>query len=199
MAEVRVQRVTLGQLRGMEMLSGTLCVGGRTRRRRGVSSPESAVAETQPECGAATDDGNRANGDGVATSDATVPDGETNAGVAGETRGESGGTSQKKTKAGKRGAGGVGGGTGGDGREVSNERETLQGGSELPRDGWEFLEAVNEKIDVVRVMEVLLRSKDEKLAGRLTEQLLEMAYEKSQRVMDGEEQDIFDVPRPVRD
>jgi hypothetical protein len=164
-----------------------------------VSSPEPAAAETQPECGAATDDGSRANGDGVATSDATVPDGETNAGAAGATRAESGDTSQKKTKAGKRGAGGVGGGTGGDGGEVSNERVTLQGGSELPRDGWEFLEAVNEKIDVVRVMEVLLRSKDEKLAGRLTEQLLEMAYEKSQRVMESEEQDIFDVPRPVRD
>jgi hypothetical protein len=124
------------------------------------------VAETQPGCGAATDDGNRANGDGVATSDANVPDGETNAGAAGETCGESGDTSQKKTKAGKRSRPADGGGTGGDGGELSNERVTLQGGSELPRDGWEFLEAVNEKIAVVRVMEVLLRSKDEKLAGR---------------------------------
>jgi hypothetical protein len=102
MGQVRVQRVTLGHFGW----NGNV-VGDFVRRRqdatqrRGVSSPEPAVAETRPECGAATDDGNRANGDGVATSDATVPDGETNAGAAGETRGESGDTSQKKTKAGK--------------------------------------------------------------------------------------------------
>jgi hypothetical protein len=80
------------------------------------------------------------------------------------------------------------------------ERVNLQGGPELPANGWEFLKAVNARIDIVRLTELILRASDEKLVTRVTEQLLEMAYEKTERPPSQEpDSDFFDIPTAIRD
>ena len=78
-------------------------------------------------------------------------------------------------------------------------RMHLKGGPELPKDGWEFLQVLNEKIDVVELMNLLLRSPDDKLSGRLLEQALEMAYEKTERAAEENETPEWNIPRLVRD
>jgi hypothetical protein len=52
---------------------------------------------------------------------------------------------------------------------------------------------------VVDLMVELLRGPDDKLAGRLVEQLLDMAYEKSSRAAESQMTGFVEVPRPVRD
>ncbi|HEY2456692.1 MAG TPA: hypothetical protein VGI13_05280 [Candidatus Acidoferrum sp.] len=69
----------------------------------------------------------------------------------------------------------------------------------LPKNGRAFVRAINRKIDVVDLMVELLRGPDDKLAGRLVEQLLDMAYEKSSRAAESQMTGFVEVPRPVRD
>ena len=53
--------------------------------------------------------------------------------------------------------------------------------------------ALNRKIDVVALMNLLLRSPDDKLSGRLLEQVLEMAYEKTERAAEESETSEWNI------
>jgi hypothetical protein len=91
------------------------------------------------------------------------------------------------------GGSGKGGGKGDDDDEIPSvweERACLNGGRHLPDSLPDFVDKVNERISVVRVVELLLRSPDDKAARGLAEKLLEAKYGKAAR---GELANFFGV------
>jgi hypothetical protein len=86
---------------------------------------------------------------------------------------------------------GSGAGSGSDGKgggkkgdyipSIWEERACLDGGTNLPDSLADFVDKVNENIDVVRVVELLLRSPDDKAARGLAEKLIEAKYGKAAR------------------
>jgi hypothetical protein len=99
---------------------------------------------------------------------------------------------EQKAKASESGGGngkggnGNGGGKGDDDDDdeppsVWEERACLNGGRNLPDSLANFVDRVNERISVVRVVELLLRSPDDKAARGLVEKLLEARYGKAAR------------------
>jgi hypothetical protein len=214
---VQPRRLTLREFRGTNILSGELRVVGRSRRRRGVSSAtpgpteprNAAILASSQAHDAATRDAGRLNAGGVATSgNAAASFGKACAGAARGRRDQpkdtpspkSPGSSKPKKASTSRGGGDDHGGEKPSDESLWGERVNLQGGADLPANGWEFLKAVNARIDIVRLTELILRASDEKLVTRVTEQLLEMAYEKTERPpAQSPDSDFFDIPRPIRD
>lgn len=85
----------------------------------------------------------------------------------------------------------------------SGEAQTVDippGSEPLPEDGPGFVDVMHEHVDLYLACARLVKSKDEKIAQRMMERLLEMSYGKSP-VVNGDEipQIIFDAPRPIRD
>jgi hypothetical protein len=74
------------------------------------------------------------------------------------------------------------------------------GSEPLPSDGVGFVDAMHEHVDLYLACARLVKSKDEKIAQRMMERLLEMSYGKSPAAAPDEApQIIFDAPRPIRD
>jgi hypothetical protein len=213
--------ITLTQFRRIPILSGELRVVGRSRRRRGVSSsakpgpaqPRNAAPHASSQAhDAATRDAGRLNAGGVATSgNAAASFGNAYAGAARGRRDQSKDTpsphSQDETPPARRKKSSTSGGGGDDhGGDNPNdeslwgERVNLQGGPELPANGWEFLRAVNARIDIVRLTELILRASNEKLVASVGKQLLDLAYKRNERSSSQlPDPDFFDIPRPIRD
>lgn len=85
----------------------------------------------------------------------------------------------------------------------SEEPQTVDippGSEPLPEDGPGFVDAMHEHVDLYQACARLVKSKDEKIAQRMMERLLEMSYGKSPSA-NGDEipQIIFDAPRPIHD
>ena len=79
------------------------------------------------------------------------------------------------------------------------KRPEIPGGTEpLPIDGPEFVEAVHERLDLIALQVMLLRSEDEKIVQRELAYLRELRYGKTvaPSVDDGPVQVIYDVGRP---
>jgi hypothetical protein len=78
----------------------------------------------------------------------------------------------------------------------------IPGGTEpLPIDGPEFVEAVHERLDLIALQVMLLRSKDEKIAQRELAYLRELRYGKTVAPSAADDEIpkiIFDAPRPNR-
>lgn len=74
------------------------------------------------------------------------------------------------------------------------------GSEPLPEDRPGFVDAMHEHVDLYQACARLVKSKDEKIAQRMLERLLEMSYGKSPS-SNGDEipQIIFDAPRPIHD
>ena len=179
-------RMTLKGLReNASPMSGVVLVVGPAPRDRGVPSSDSQATHESPLGAAASDDGKVATAGGDAPSAAAAAGRETNAEVADSMAKKSRGTPPKKTPEST--------------EALWEQRMHLKGGPKLPIDGWEFLCALNQKIDVVELMNLLLRSPDDKLSGRLLEQVLEMAYEKTERAAEESETSEWNIPRPLRD
>lgn len=179
-------RMTLKGFRENESsMSGVVLVVGPAPRAGGVPASTSQATRESPLGATASDDGRVATAGGDAPSTAAAAGRETNAEVADSMAKKSTGTPPKKDP---------------ESTEALWERRMhLKGGPELPKDGWEFLQVLNRKIDVMELMNLLLRSPDEKLSGRLLEQGLEMAYEKTERAAEESETPEWNIPRPVRD
>ena len=77
---------------------------------------------------------------------------------------------------------GGGGNGGGPIESLWDERSGLNGGAILPDDGIDFVEKVNEHIDLVRLTELMLRGLDEKSSKSLLGQLLDLRYGKNARL-----------------
>ena len=74
------------------------------------------------------------------------------------------------------------------------------GSEPLPIDGVGFVDAMHAHVDLYLACTRLVKSKDEKIAQRMVERLLEMSYGKSPAATaDEAPQIIFDAPRPIRD
>jgi hypothetical protein len=74
------------------------------------------------------------------------------------------------------------------------------GSEPLPADGVGFVDAMHAHVDIYLACTRLVKSKDEKIAQRMVERLLEMSYGKSPAATaDEAPQIIFDAPRPIRD
>ena len=179
-------RMTLKGFWGNESpMFGVVLVVGPASRDRGVPSSTSQATQQSQLGEAASNDGKVVTAGGDALSAAAAAGRETNAEVADSMAKKTKGTPPKNdlesTEA------------------LWDQRVHLKGGPELPKDGWEFLQALNKKIDAVELMNLLLRSRDEKLSGRLLEQVLEMAYEKTEREAEENEAPEWNIPRPVRD
>jgi hypothetical protein len=70
----------------------------------------------------------------------------------------------------------------------------------LAPDGPSFVDDMHSYVDLYEACARLVRSKDEKIAQRMVERLLEMSYGKSPAPPGDEPpQIIFDAPRPIRD
>lgn len=85
----------------------------------------------------------------------------------------------------------------------SGEAQTVDippGSEPLPEDGPGFVDVMHEHVDLYLACARLVKSKDEKIAQRMMERLLEMSYGKSPSANSDEiPQIIFDAPRPIRD
>jgi hypothetical protein len=158
--------VTMKVFRTMDRLSGDLRVISGSRRRRGVRPPNHQAIDRSPECQAASDD-RSGRTLGLAADSA--------AGSTGRKK-PSADVAKDEAKEAERTP--TPGSTGGP-PSLWDQRAELGTGTKLPQDGWAFLKALNERIDVVALYELMLRSPDEKLAGRLVEQALKMGYERN--------------------
>jgi len=70
----------------------------------------------------------------------------------------------------------------------------------LAPDGPTFVDDMHARVDLYLACARLVKSRDEKIAQRMVERLLEMSYGKSPAPPSDEPpQIIFDVPRPARD
>ncbi|MGC1483332.1 MAG: hypothetical protein WA789_06020 [Candidatus Acidiferrum sp.] len=86
-------------------------------------------------------------------------------------------------------------------KKDKEETADIPPGSEpLPEDGVGFVDAMHAHVDLYLACARLVKSKDEKIAQRMVERLLEMSYGKSPAAGgDDAPQIIFDAPRPIRD
>ncbi len=81
---------------------------------------------------------------------------------------------------------------------VPGDAERIPGsGALLPLDSVAFAEALNARIDLLKVSERLLRSEDEKVAQRELDLRLNFRYPKGSAAEEDVEI-VFDVPRPNR-
>jgi len=158
--------VTMRVFRAMDTFSGNLRVIIGSRRRRGARPPNRRAIDRAPERQAASDDGCGRTRVVVANS------------AAASTGRKKPSAEVAKDKA-KEAERAPDSGTTGEPPSLWDQRAELGKGAPLPQDGWSFLKALNERIDVVALYELMLRSTDEKLAGRLIEQALKMGYEQS--------------------
>ena len=63
-----------------------------------------------------------------------------------------------------------------------------------------FVDAMHEHVDLYHACARLVKSKDEKIAQRMMERLLEMTYGKAPAAAEDQAPQImFDAPRPIRD
>jgi len=200
-----VRAVTMKEFRGMDLMSGSLRVYGRSRSRRGARPPKGAAIERKQLEPTATDDGNGERVGGDATSSV----------AAATTRKACAGAAEQKPKAGRatkktKGEGDrqkSGGGNflgGGPGKGQWTPRFTLEDGEiqavqTLPKDGRRFVEAVNKEIYLVGVAKSLLVEKDVKVKQRVWEQLIDIAYGKNAKVTESVRPIINDLPGPLRD
>lgn len=195
----QAQTVTMRVFRTMDPLSGNLRVVAGSRRRRGVRKPNGQAMSKSQEIQAGSDDeSGMTAGRGATSASAPAADRESGADAAREKAKETARTPhirkedhkdediQSKVETDKNDCPEGGGGTGDDSTSLWDKRNELGKGGKLPEDGWSFLKAVNGRYDIVGAVVLHLKSVDEKLGGRLVEQLLEMAYEKNVRVAEEE-------------
>jgi hypothetical protein len=69
----------------------------------------------------------------------------------------------------------------------------------LPADGAGFVDAMHKHVDLYRACARLVQATDEKIAQRMLERLLEMAYGKGPSAQSEDPQIISDMPRPERE
>ncbi|MGB7282954.1 MAG: hypothetical protein WBE13_11890 [Candidatus Acidiferrum sp.] len=89
-----------------------------------------------------------------------------------------------------------------DTKDTQGGKDTVDippGSEPLPEDGVGFVDAMHEHVDLYEACARLLKSKDEKIAQRMMERLLEMSYGKGPAAGEEVPQIIFDAPRPIRD
>ncbi|HMD40708.1 MAG TPA: hypothetical protein VKH15_15595 [Candidatus Acidoferrum sp.] len=88
-------------------------------------------------------------------------------------------------------------------RTTRNDGELMDippGSAPLAPDGPSFVDDMHAHVDLYIACARLVKSKDEKIAQRMVERLLEMSYGKSPAPPGDEPpQIIFDAPRPLRD
>jgi hypothetical protein len=157
-----VRSLTMKEFRGMDLMSGSLRVHGRSRPRRGARPPKGTAIERKQLEPAATDvESGEAVGGDATSSVATARKRKANAGAAEQTP-----EAERATE--KKGSG--------EPPSLWDRRMELGKGPAIPENGRAFLKALNEQIDFVSMYVLLLRSPDDKLAGRLAEQALKMAF-----------------------
>jgi hypothetical protein len=199
---VRMTRRGFRETKGL--LSGDVYVVGRSLRHSGVPEPVNAAPDASRKGKAATDDGSgKTAGGDATTSVATAAVRGTCAEVADSMAKKAKGTPKvKQVKTPEEQCGESG-------KDMKKPQDTntlwemkmdLGGGPELPSSGRGFVEAVNAKMDLVTLAQIQLKSRDEKLSGRLLEQLLKIAYQDGGETR-GESGQIsgWIVPRPERE
>ena len=73
------------------------------------------------------------------------------------------------------------------------------GKSPLPQSPSEFVEEIHRRIDLFKVWQSLLRSKDAKIKQRAVERLTELRYKGAAALEEEPQQIVIDLPRPKRD
>ena len=89
--------------------------------------------------------------------------------------------------------------TGEDSASSSIQKKVPPGEGPLPTDPDEFVEEIHRRIDLFRVWQALLESKDEKVKQRAAERLTDLRYKGMSALAEEPQQIIFDMPRPLRD
>jgi hypothetical protein len=84
-------------------------------------------------------------------------------------------------------------------RANTGQEEVPPGECPLPEDPAEFVEEIHSRIDLFKIWQGLLRSKDDKLRQRAIEKLTEMRYKGIAALADEPQQIIIDMPGPNRD
>ena len=168
--------VTMREFRGMDLMSGSLRVHGRSRPRREARPPRATANQSKQLDLAATDDksGKRV-GEDAPSSGATATSRKKCAGAAERKPKAVRATEKTNRKNYQQGSGGE------EPRSLWDQKAELGGGDELPEDGAEFVAAVQKEIDLVELAVFVLRRGDERLTQRQLEQLLDMKYGRSTR------------------
>jgi hypothetical protein len=180
-----VRTVTMREFRGMDLMSGSLRVYGRSRARGGARPPKGTAIEREQLKPAATDDGSGALVSGDATTSVAAATTRTENAEAAEQKPEAGRATKKKDRE--------------EPPSLWDQKAELGGGELLPEDGAEFVAAVQKKIDLVQLAVFVLRRGDERLTQRQLEQLLEMKYGKNARGGEKSMATVIDIPGMTRD
>lgn len=159
--------VTMKEFRGMDLMSGSLRVYGRSRARRGARPPKGTAIDRKQLALAATDDGSGALVGGDATSSVAAATARRPCAEAARHKPQAGRATESKG--------------GGEPLSAWDQKAELGGGERLPDDGSEYVDAVQKKIDLVELAVFVLRRGDERLTQRQLEQLLELKYGKNAR------------------
>ncbi len=84
-------------------------------------------------------------------------------------------------------------------KDKGESRILPPGEGPLPDSPGEFVEEIHKRIDLFKVWQRLLKSKDDKIRQRAVERLTEMRYKGAAALAEEPQQIIFDMPRPLRD
>jgi hypothetical protein len=89
--------------------------------------------------------------------------------------------------------------TGKNTKSAGKSKNVPPGEAPLPATADEFVDEIHSRIDLFKVWQDLLRSKDIKIKQRAVERLTDLRYKTGSSQAEDPQQIIFDMPRPNRD
>ena len=84
-------------------------------------------------------------------------------------------------------------------KDTGKSTIVLPGEGPLPADPGDFVEEIHKRIDLFKIWQRLLKSKDDKVKQRAVEKLTEMRYKGAAALEEEPQQIVIDLPRPKRD
>jgi len=84
-------------------------------------------------------------------------------------------------------------------RKKGKSKEVPPGEGPLPASPGDFVEEIHKRIDLFKIWQRLLKSKDDKIKQRAVEKLTEMRYKGAAALDEEPQRIVIDMPRPDRD
>jgi len=84
-------------------------------------------------------------------------------------------------------------------RKKNKSKIVPPGEGPLPASPGDFVEEIHKRIDLFKIWQRLLKSKDNKIKQRAVEKLTEMRYKGAAALAEDSQQIIIDMPGPKRD
>ncbi|HXX16116.1 MAG TPA: hypothetical protein VEJ47_14540 [Candidatus Eremiobacteraceae bacterium] len=202
MRAIKPLNITIVQFRSMDSFSGYVGLHNESRTSRGVHRHGRQASCKSPTDLAGTDAALQLPAGEGAHSAVALPAGREPDAVLAEPTSRDAGcassmneSSRGKVRRGKKSTGDGDGPT----NYLAQQRAQIPGGDVLPEDGAGFVERVNDRIDLIRLTENVLRGEDDKNVKSLLGQLLTVCYKNARRPapkkQDGPDKLTWNLPR----